>query len=310
MDDLALETARLQKVYGRKVAVRNLSLQVRRGEAFGFLGPNGAGKSTSVKMLLGLVTPTRGSARVLGHALGDRRTRAKIGFLPEHFRFYDWLSAAELLRLHGKLYGMEPARLEQRIPELLEMVGLAGQRDQRVREFSKGMMQRIGLAQALLNEPELIFLDEPTSGLDPGGRRLVRDVMRAERARGAAIFLNSHLLGEVEATCDRVAFIQHGEVRAVRALRAGALARNEEEAIPVLAQVEGLRPEIAAGLSRWACQIEHQDHQLRFQVRGEAALPEVLAYLVGAGARVYSFAPQRQSLEELFLAIVGPEVGQ
>src|SRR5262249_42785271 len=210
--DLAIRTRGLRKVFDGKVAVRNLTLDVPRGEVFGFLGPNGAGKSTSVKMLLGLVFPTSGQAEILGSPAGDVKARGKVGFLPEHFRFYDWLTGAELLKLHGRLYGMSHTTLRERIPALLDLVGLTPHRDKRLGDYSKGMLQRIGLAQALLNEPELIFLDEPTSGLDPVGRRLVRDIIKAQRDRGATVLLNSHLLGEVEITCDRVAFLKHGEV--------------------------------------------------------------------------------------------------
>ena len=191
----------------------------------GFLGPNGAGKSTSIKMLLGLVKPTGGEATVLGARVGDVEVRRQIGFLPEDFRFYDWLTAKELLRLHGRLCGMSAAKLRGRVPEVLELVGLAPHGDRRLRGFSKGMLQRIGHAQALIHEPELVFLDEPTSGLDPMGRRMVRDILRAERDRGATVFLNSHLLSEIEITCDQVVFIKEGEVVASRDLRA----RSEDE---------------------------------------------------------------------------------
>ena len=216
--DLAIRTRGLRKVFGGKVAVRNLTLDVPRGEVFGFLGPNGAGKSTSVKMLLGLVLPTSGEAQILGCPVGDVKTRSRVGFLPEHFRFYDWLTPKELLKLHGRLYGMSHSKLRERIPVLLDLVGLTPHRDKRLRDFSKGMLQRIGLAQALLNEPDLIFLDEPTSGLDPVGRRLVRDIIKAQRERGATVLLNSHLLGEVEITCNSVAFIKDGEVVETRQL--------------------------------------------------------------------------------------------
>ena len=216
--DLAIRTRGLRKVFSGKVAVRRLTLEVSRGEVFGFLGPNGAGKSTSVKMLLGLVFPTSGEAEILGRPAGDVKTRSRVGFLPEHFRFYDWLTATELLKLHGRLYGMSHATLRERVPVLLDLVGLTPHRKKRLRDFSKGMLQRIGLAQALMNEPDLIFLDEPTSGLDPIGRRLVRDIIKAERDRGATVLLNSHLLGEVEITCDRVAFIKDGEVVETRQL--------------------------------------------------------------------------------------------
>src|SRR6266852_4319107 len=189
---LAPRTRGRRKVLGGKLAVRSLTLEVARGEVFGFLGPNGAGKSTSVKMLLGLVFPTSGEAEILGRPMGDVKVRSKVGFLPEHFRFYDWLTPAELLKLHGRLYGVSQSALRERIPALLDLVGLTPHRDKRLQEFSKGMLQRIGLAQALLNDPELIFLDEPTSGLDPLGRRMVRDIIKAQRDRGATVFLNSH----------------------------------------------------------------------------------------------------------------------
>ena len=216
----AIETQNLRKVFGDKVAVRDLSLTVRRGEIFGFLGPNGAGKSTSIKMLLGLAQPTSGEAFVLGAPSGDVEVRRKIGFLPENFRFYEWLTPAELLHLHGRLSGVPAAKLRDRVPALIDLVGLTPHRDKRLQNFSKGMLQRIGLAQALIHEPELIFLDEPTSGLDPMGRRLVRDIIRAQRERGATVFLNSHLLSEIEITCDQVVFIREGEVVTSRDLRA------------------------------------------------------------------------------------------
>src|SRR5215475_5887915 len=242
--DLAIRTRGLRKVFGGKVAVRSLTLDVPRGEVFGFLGPNGAGKSTSVKMLLGLVFPTSGEAEILGRPAGDVKARSKVGFLPEHFRFYDWLTPAELLKLHGRLYGMTQGVLRERIPTLLDLVGLTPHSNKRLRDFSKGMLQRIGLAQALLNEPDLIFLDEPTSGLDPVGRRLVRDIIRSQRDRGATVLLNSHLLGEVEITCDRVAFIKHGEVVETR-----QLSDDTNEQITLAIRTANVTAEIASGLT-------------------------------------------------------------
>src|SRR5882762_1052906 len=237
--DLAIRTRGLRKVFGGKVAVRNLTLDVPQGEVFGFLGPNGAGKSTSVKMLLGLVFPTSGEAEILGRTIGDVKARSKVGFLPEHFRFYDWLTPAELLKLHGRLYGVSQSALRERIPALLDLVGLTPHRDKRLHEFSKGMLQRIGLAQALLNDPELIFLDEPTSGLDPLGRRLVRDIIKTQRSRGATVFLNSHLLSEVEITCDRVAFIKNGQVLEIRELH-----DLIDDQVAVSVRVQKLGPEV------------------------------------------------------------------
>ena len=167
MATLTIDASQLRKTYGTRAAVRDLTLQVARGEAFGFLGPNGAGKSTSIKMLLGLVKPTGGSALLLGQPVGTREVRARIGFLPEHFRFYDWLSASELILFHGRLCGLAEDKLRRKIPQLLERVGLGAQNNKPIRSFSKGMMQRVGLAQAIVNDPEILFLDEPTSGLDP-----------------------------------------------------------------------------------------------------------------------------------------------
>ena len=302
--DFAIQTRSLRKVFGQKVAVEGLTLEVHRGEIFGFLGPNGAGKSTSVKMLLGLVAPTAGAADVLGSPVGDVEVRRRIGFLPEHFRFYDWLSAEELLSVHGRLYGMPSARLRDRIATLLELVGLSEHRRQKLREFSKGMLQRIGLAQALLNEPDLVILDEPTSGLDPGGRRLVRDIIRGERERGCTVLLNSHLLGEVEITCDRVAFIKHGRVLDSR--RLDALAAGETR---VRLRADKLTGATLQGLARWTSSINPNGERVFLTVPSSDVLPEIARYLVQSGADLYELTPERKSLEDLFLEIVGTEGG-
>lgn len=302
--DLAIRTRGLRKVFGGKVAVRNLTLDVPRGEVFGFLGPNGAGKSTSVKMLLGLVFPSSGQAEILGCPAGDVKTRSKVGFLPEHFRFYDWLTSAELLKLHGRLYGMSRAKLRQRVPALLDLLGLMPHRDKRLRDFSKGMLQRIGLAQALLNDPELIFLDEPTSGLDPVGRRLVRDIIKAQRDRGATVLLNSHLLGEVEITCDRVAFIKDGEVVETRSLKGEA-----EEQTTVAIRAGKLTPDIVDGLSQCTTSLRRDGERLILTLASTSMLPEIVRHLVSKGADIYEVTPQRVSLEERFLQIVGSDGG-
>jgi ABC-2 type transport system ATP-binding protein len=300
----AIETLDLRKVFGTKVAVRNLSLAVRRGEVFGFLGPNGAGKSTSIKMLLGLVKPSSGQAFVLGVPSNDIDVRAKVGFLPEDFRFYTWLTASELLKLHGRLCGMSRSRLRERVPALLDLVGLGAHREKRLRDFSKGMLQRIGLAQALIHEPELIFLDEPTSGLDPMGRRLVRDVIRAQRARGATVFLNSHILSEIEITCDRVVFIKEGEVVASRDLRA-----FPDERVGLVIRARKLSTEIVAGLSRWSTAARLDGERLTLTTHSNSVLPDILRYLVESGSDVFEFTPERVSLEDLFLKIMGEDRG-
>lgn len=284
--------------------MRNLSLSVRRGEIFGFLGPNGAGKSTSIKMLLGLVRPSGGEAFVLGERAGQVGIRRKIGFLPEDFRFYEWLTASELLHLHGRLSGVPTSRLESRVPELLDMVGLTTHRDKRLQNFSKGMLQRIGLAQALIHEPELIFLDEPTSGLDPMGRRMVRDIIRAQRDRGATVFLNSHLLSEIEITCDEVVFLREGEVVTHLDLRT-----QSEEEFRVLVRARNLTPLAIAALSAFAISVGVQEEQLTLTARSRDVLPDILRHLVSSGADVYEFTPQRLSLEEKFMQIMGEDRG-
>ena len=275
-----------------------------QGEVFGFLGPNGAGKTTSIKMLLGLVAPSSGSANLLGAPLGHRPTRARIGFLPEHFRFHEWLSAEEFLTVHGRLYGMAPGRLAARMAELLEQVGLAEFRRKQLRTFSKGMLQRIGLAQALLNEPALVFLDEPTSGLDPVGRRLVRDIIRGLRNQGTTVFLNSHLLSEVEITCDRVAFIKHGEV-----VRISPLKTILEGETHVLVRAAGLTPDLLSGMAAMSHDLRADGEQVTLTVAGEAQVPALARYLVAGGAQVYAITPQRLSLEDLFIEVVGTDGG-
>ncbi|MFN2137868.1 MAG: ABC transporter ATP-binding protein [Candidatus Promineifilaceae bacterium] len=304
---MILSTRHLRKEFGRKVAVADLTIDVQRGEIFGFLGPNGAGKTTSVKMLLSLTAPTAGSATLLGRPLGDRRARVRVGYLPEHFRFHEWLTAAEFLDLHGRLYGMSKAQRDEAAPRLLTLVGLAGRANTKLGAFSKGMLQRIGLAQALLNEPELVFLDEPTSGLDPLGRRLVRDIIKELRERGTAVFLNSHLLSEVEQTCDRVAFIRDGTI-----LRTSTIEAFEEESFPVFLRVGQPTPELLAGLARFDphVSLERASGRITLHLDDEAVLPLLAAWVIEQGHTLYELAPTRVSLEERFLKIVGEDASE
>ncbi len=306
MAELAIETRGLRKQFGTKTAVEDLSLAVRRGEVFGFLGPNGAGKTTSIKMLLGLVAPTSGSGSVLGAPLGDRSVRARVGFLPEHFRFQDWLTGRELLLLHARLLGRRGPDAEARAGALLARVDLLDAASRPIRTSSKGMMQRVGLAQALLGDPDLVFLDEPTSGLDPLGRRLVRDVIHELRDRGTTVFLNSHLLGEVEATCTRVVFVKEG--RAIRDMRVGeadgalevevrtgALADGTRDAVGLLARI------LDESVEEAGCR------RMRLAVPDESRLPELARALVGCGAPLYEMRVLRKSLEALFLEVMGED---
>jgi ABC-2 type transport system ATP-binding protein len=303
VNEPALETRGLRKEFGPKAAVRDLTLSVPRGEVFGFLGPNGAGKTTAVKLLLGLVRPTAGSGRLLGRPLGDTTARARIGFLPEHFRFHEWLEGRELLRFHGRLLGLRSRVLETRIDDLLRRLELGDAGHRRLREYSKGMCQRIGLAQALLGEPELVFLDEPTSGLDPFGRLLVRDLIRDLRSRGTTVFLNSHLLGEVEVTCDRVAFVSNGRV-----VRDMALS-TPEEGLEVEIRVDRSLPALLEGLGRFGRDVREEGGVVRLRVESEDRLPEISRWLVSQGAGLYRLAAQRRSLEAVFLEVIGEDQG-
>ena len=304
MTDLVIDTRGLRKEFGSKVAVADLTLDVRAGEMFGFLGPNGAGKTTSIKMLLSLTAPTAGTAALLGQPLGDRATRAKIGYLPEHFRFHEWLRADEFLNLHGELYGMDRAARGAAVPRLLKLVGLEDRAATKLGAFSKGMLQRIGLAQALLNDPALVFLDEPTSGLDPIGRRLVRDIISDLRRRGTAVFLNSHLLSEVEKTCDRVAFIRRGRI-----LQTSSLREFEEEAMQVVVRVGQPTPELLAGLAQFGRNVAlaSGNGRIHLTLSDEAQLPALAHWVVQNGHTLYELTPTPLSLEERFLQVVGEE---
>lgn len=296
---LAIETHGLRKVYGQKVAVHDVTLAVPEGEVFGFLGPNGAGKSTTVKMLLGLAFPTSGTARLLGQPLGTVATKRRIGFLPEQFRFHEWLRAEEFLDLHGDLYGLSRAERRRRIPEVLDLVGLSGRGRDRLRTYSKGMLQRAGLAQALLNDPALVFLDEPTSALDPIGRREVRDLIRSLKARGMTVFLNSHLLGEVESVCDRVAIVDRGRI-----VRSGPIQELLQESL-ALDLTLGPYDEGALRLIEQYGAIEtREERELRVRLDLLDDVPRLVEALVQAGVAVYGVTPHRRSLEDVFLGSV------
>jgi len=297
----AIETFSLRKEFGAKVAVADLTLNVKRGEVFGFLGPNGAGKTTSVKMLLGLVAPTSGDARVLDAPLGNVAARAKIGFLPEHFRFQDWLNGREFLDLHARLYGMSSAKRQTSIDALLKRVDLQDAANRKLKEYSKGMLQRIGLAAALLNEPHLVFLDEPTSGLDPLGRLIVRDVIQELRAQGTAVFLNSHLLSEVEITCDRVAFVKNGRVVRETSMR------ETSNVTDVELIVKNSTPRLLRELEQFGKNVRQLNGSIHLETENETHIPEINRWLVAQGVDVYKIGAAKPSLEEMFLEVMGED---
>lgn len=299
---LAIETHGLRKAYGEKVAVHDVTIAVPQGEVFGFLGPNGAGKSTTMKMLLGLAFPTSGAARLLGEPLGSIAAKRRIGFLPEQFRFHEWLRGVEFLDFHGELCGVPRAERRRRIPELLELVGLAGRGNDRLRGYSKGMLQRIGLAQALLNDPALVFLDEPTSALDPIGRREVRDIIRVLKGRGMTVFLNSHILSEVESVCDRVAIIDRGRV-----VRYGPLDELLHESLDVELVLGPHGAELTRRIAAFGA-IEAREGGdnacLRLRMDSLNAIPALVETIVNAGVPIYGVTPHRRTLEDVFLGAV------
>ena len=297
----AIETVALRKEYGRKVALHGLDLAVQPGEVFGFLGPNGAGKTTTVKILLGLVRPTSGEARLFGRPAGEPTARRRVGYLPENFRFHDWLTGTALLDFHARLAGLSAAARRERVPQVLALVGLGDRGDERIRGYSKGMTQRIGLAQALVHQPDLVLLDEPTSALDPVGRREVRDLIRDLAARGVTVFLNSHLLSEVEMVCDRVAIVDHGRV-----VRSGRLSDLIGGVVELRVQLDRVDQPVLELLGHYGQILGVQEATITLGVDDLEAGPTVADALVRAGYRLYSLVPHHQSLEDVFVSLVEP----
>ncbi|MBZ5705609.1 MAG: ABC transporter ATP-binding protein [Acidobacteriia bacterium] len=302
----AIEILGLEKTYNvgfwrkrPKCALRPLHMQVEEGEIFGFLGPNGAGKTTTLKLLMGLVFPTSGSARILGMETHDPRMRAQIGFLPEQPYFYDYLTARELLEYYAGLSGVPAKERSRRSQEMLERVGLHDAGGLQLRKFSKGMLQRVGIAQAILHEPKVVFFDEPMSGLDPMGRREVRDLMDQLRQEGKTVFFSTHILSDAEALCDRVAIIHLGELRGIGSVAdLTSSAQNRVEliwqgpSVPSSLRALGAEPHIAGSTVRATLLEANQDAAI------EALRRERL--------RLISVVPVRASLEDYFVQKLKP----
>lgn len=305
---LALETHDLTKDYAvgfwrkrPRRALDHLNLNVEAGETFGLLGPNGAGKSTALKILFRLIFPTSGTARILGHDLSDLAVHARLGFLPENPSFYDHLSAWEFLEYAAQLFGMSRAETRRRATELLERTGLADARDLQIRKFSKGMVQRLGIAQALIGDPELIFLDEPMSGLDPIGRREVRNLILELRRQGKTIFFSTHILPDAEMLCDRVGILNRGkllgcgELSAILGLEVSATEMVLEN--PSLAALERFKS--------YAPSIFRTGDRVRLEFGSEYDANQLLDVALACRARVISVNPVKSSLEDYFMARVG-----
>ncbi|MCS7046630.1 MAG: ABC transporter ATP-binding protein [Gemmataceae bacterium] len=298
-----VEARELSKSYGRIEALRGVSLAVRRGEIYGLLGQNGAGKTTLIKILLGITRGWRGQALLLGQRAGTVRVRRRVGYLPEDHRFPDYHTGYSLLDFYGQLLGLARAVRRARIPAMLDTVGLAGRMHTKIRGYSKGMKQRLGIAQALLHEPDVVFLDEPTDGVDPVGRRQIREMLAQLRSQGKTIFLNSHLLSEVELICDRVGILQRG-----RMVREGSIAE--------LTRVQGI---FVVGLAAGQTLPTAELAQLGFQAVADGAvwdiylnqgqsIDTVVDWLRGRGLSIRHLVEKRQTLEDLFLQTVSGDV--
>ena len=298
IDSPAIRTQDLVKRYGDITALAGLTMTIPRGAVFGFLGPNGAGKTTAVKLLLGLARPTSGSAEVLGRPVGDRASRRRVGYLPELFRYQAWLTAREVLALHCELAGIDRAAWSREIEDALAVVGLAQRGSTRIGGFSKGMQQRLGLGVALLGDPQLVLLDEPTSALDPVGRHDVREIIRTLKERGITVFLNSHLLSEVEQVCDRVTIVDRGKIVADGTLE--ELLRSDT----VRVRAVELPRDAVTQLERFGSASRDGDWLV---VRGidVERVPDLVAEIVRMGARVYEVEPKHESLEDRFLRLLG-----
>jgi ABC-2 type transport system ATP-binding protein len=284
----------------RRRVLHGISFSVREGEIFGFVGPNGAGKTTTLKILMGLIRATSGAASILGHDVGETAYRRHVGFLPENPYFYDFLSGREILAFYARLSGVPRARLRSRVDTLLEWVGLKDAADARLRTYSKGMLQRIGIAQALVHDPQVVFLDEPMSGLDPIGRKEVRDLILRLRSEGKTVFMNTHILSDVEMLCDRVAIIVRGRIHFEGAAHDFQLG-GEPEADVVLAR---LSPEVAASIEEnYHARLHGMGERIELRIAEKLVNP-VLRAAIAAGAEVVSVTPHRVSLESIFLSAV------
>lgn len=290
----------------RVIALDHLDLEIEEGEIFGFLGPNGAGKTTTIKLLLGLLHPTAGSAWMLGRSIEDVEVRQGVGYLPESPFFYEYLTAEEFLMFYGQLFGLRGKGLGKKVDELLELVSMTHARSLPLRKFSKGMLQRVGLAQALINDPKLVILDEPMSGLDPIGRRDVRDIILQLRDSGKTVFFSTHILPDVEMICDRVAILVKGRLRAVGAVQdlVGAATVTSVEII-----VEALTKIAAAEIVRRGGIVIGRGHQTLIKLNDRQRVDDVLDLIRLHRGHLVSLVPHKRSLEDLFLEEAGAREG-
>jgi len=284
----------------RKVeALRGVTFDVARGEIFGFVGPNGAGKTTLIRTLMGLIYPSSGTATILGHAIPSRAARFRVGFLPESPYFYDYLTVGELLDLAGRLFGIAAAERKKRADALIDRVGLGRARNQSLKKFSKGMLQRAGLAQALMNDPELVVLDEPMSGLDPIGRKEVRDLILELRDQGKTVFFSSHILTDVEAIADRIAIIARGQLQAQGS--PSELVKRTAIGVDVTVRAVATADDALAAIATGTSHVRRAGDVLTLMLPADADVDTWLARARELDAKVVSVAPRHETLEDLFL---------
>lgn len=295
----AIETRGLTKFYGKKTGCRDISIKVNRGEVFGFLGPNGAGKSTFVKMLTGLLFPSAGEAYILGKAAGDVDTRRYVGYLPENFKYQDWMTGEDLLFFHARLFKLDKAVIPDRMKTVLELVKLNGSQKNKVGTYSKGMQQRIGIACALLPDPEILFLDEPSSALDPVGRKDIRNLMVDLKNRGKTVFLNSHLLSEVEMICDSIAIVNKGTI-----IKEGDMESMLQSHVTLDIRVEGMNPGVLSQLKKIDPNLQWNAGKITMRISDREEIPGIADQLVQSGCRLYEITPHGESLEQLFINLV------
>lgn len=296
---MVIETENLTKYYGTKIGCRDITISVGKGEIFGFLGPNGAGKSTFIKMLVGLLFPTSGRAFVLGKPLGDVEVRKKIGYLPENFKYQDWMTGLDLLSFHASLYKLDKKSAAAKMEEVLDIVKLKGHESYRIGTYSKGMQQRIGLACALLPDPELLFLDEPTSALDPVGRKEVREIMTGLRSRGKTVLLNSHLLSEVEAVCDSAAIIKKGSV-----IKYGKMDELLESKLVLEIHAEDVNNEVLDKLRDFDSDLTCSNNRIQLEIKDRIAIHHIASIIVNGGGKLFELSPKKVTLENVFINLV------
>jgi ABC-2 type transport system ATP-binding protein len=304
MVNTAIKVSHLIKDYTNVRALDNVSLEVRQGECFGLLGPNGAGKTTLMKILLNLISPSSGLARIFNQPVKNEKIREKVGYLPERVKIYDFLKGSEFLDYQGKLYGMEHNKRNKRVEECLKMVGMYEEKSRRIGEYSKGMVQRIGLAQALLNEPDLLLLDEPAAGLDPISNKEIRDILLSLKEVGVTIFINSHLLSEIEMICDRVAILHRGHL-----VKMGTKQELTTKGELIELRVEGINDQLLEKLRGISLQLQLEGNQIILSPKDAKTITAIPETVINHGGKLLSLISRTESLEDIFYRLIKEEEG-